>query len=168
MTWDQKGHIMVTESSHWSLQSFILILFINLPRFVFKSDLFLCEKQRPKTYQRAAVLQFKPKAYVLHKPVYFPVLSLLPPPLEHEDAAMLNSQNQNISGSLSKIQQHCFKALNRGTAGIQLSAQGKQCNQSYENKKEKVFTYLCLTAAKGSVVFQEYFSDKFPDTVQTS
>lgn len=34
------------------------------------------------------------------------------------------------------------------------------------NKKEKVFTYLCLTAANGSVVFQGYFSDEFPDTVQ--
>lgn len=89
MTWDQKGHLRVTESRHWSLQSFILILMINLPGCFFKSDWLLWEKQPPKIFRRPAVLLFKPKACVLRKPAYFPVLSLLFPP-EHEDAAMLN------------------------------------------------------------------------------
>lgn len=89
MTWDQKGHLIVNESRHWSPWSFILILMINLAGCFFKSDWLLWEKQRPKILRRPAVFLFKPKACVLRKPAYVPVLSLLFPP-EHEDAAMLN------------------------------------------------------------------------------
>lgn len=72
--------------------------------------------------------------------VYTPALLF---PLEHEDAAVLNSLSKSeYSRQLVKVQQHCFKALNGGIAGTGQSAQGKQCNKSHENKWNRKRVYI--------------------------
>lgn len=80
----------------------------------------------------------KPMCYISQ--VYPPAFLF---PLEHEDVAVLNSLSKSeYSRQLVKVQQYCFKALNRGTAGTWQSAPGKQCNKSRENKWKRKSVYI--------------------------
>lgn len=82
---------------------------------------------------------------------------------------MLKPQNKSIPGSSVKCSNNVSKVLTeeRLAQDSQLK-ENNVINLMEINRKEKVFTYLCLTAVNGSVIFQMCFSDKFPDTAQIS
>lgn len=124
----------------WSAVTAVIYFTLILPRFVFKSEWFLCEKQWPKMYPKTAVMPFKPKTYVLHKPVYFPIFTFSP--------KTWGCSNAELSPQIKVFQAVCQKYSNivlKLLAEEQLGHNNCQLKENSVrnvmkiNKKEKVF-----------------------------